>query len=689
MNKPAITLAAASLLAGAPQPALGQPALGQPALGQPGAAPAAQEMRAVMGSLITAPQSPLVLEEKCDRYIEAINRRRDALEQGDDAPDIANTLVPYDQMIALIGAGQSEFTLYQQVLATQELREAGAQCRVRLASIESAISLSRPIYRKLALIDPESAAPEAGFLLKKVLAAYERGGVALPDEARARVQAINEELSQISTSLARNIAEDQRELRVSREDLAGLPEDFLAARQPGADGLITLTTASTDYRPVMTYAASDDLRRRFSELYAQRAWPANDALLARMFALRHELAGLLGRESFAALVLEDKMLDTPARVEALIAEMAKIARPVAEHDLSRNLAVLRELVPGAERIEYWQTGWLSPKVQARLFDYDPLEARRYFAYDQVRDGVLRLTQDLFGVEIRPWQTPVWHEDVEAYELLDGGKVIGRFYFDNHPRPGKYTHANMIPLYPGVPGHDVPVGALVQNLPRGSHGTGLMEHSQVETLLHEFGHMLHGLFGGTQDWFGLSGISTEWDFVEAPSQMLENWVFDYETLATFAVDEAGQPIPRDLVAKMNRARHFNSGMGDMTQLGYSNVSLQFHQQPVPADLGAATRSWVNEYAMVPLPDYVEMQASFGHLDGYSAIYYTYRWSKVIADDLFTRFEAEGLRNRQTATDYRRAVLDPGGTRPASQLVQAFLGREVSLDAYRAQLARGLE
>lgn len=650
---------------------------------------AASAVRDIMGLLLVGAERPEQIEDKCDRYITAIEARRDALVNAADTATVETALVPYDQMRALIGAGESEFTLYQQVMATPELRNAGADCVVRLSALGSAIGLSRPIYDRLAAIDAGSADEQARFLLDRVLAGYRRNGVALPEDGRVRVQAINEELSQISTAFARNIAEDVRELKVAPEELAGVPQDFVDAKEVGEDGLITLTTATTDYQPVMRYAESDDLRRRFSELYARRAYPQNDELLRRMFTLRQELADLLGRPNYAALVLEDKMLDTPEQVETLIADMAEIARPVAERDVERNLGVLRDLQPGAERIAYWQTGWLGPKVQAALYDYNPQEARRYFAYDNVRDGVLKLTEDLFGVEIRAWNTPVWHEDVEAYELVDGGEVIGRFYFDNHPRPGKYTHANMIPLFPGVPGEAVPLGALVQNLPRGGHDTGLMEHGQVETLLHEFGHMLHGMFGGTQRWFGLSGITTEWDFVEAPSQMLERWVYDYDTLATFAVDADGNTIPRELVEKMNRVRYFNAGLGDMTQLGYTNVSLQFHQQPVPEDLGAATRGWVGEYAMIPLPDYVEMQSAFGHLDGYSAIYYTYRWSKVIADDLFTRFEAEGLRNPQTAGEYRRMVLDPGGTKPAAELVRAFLGRDVRLDAYRAELAKGLE
>lgn len=649
----------------------------------------AAELREVMGSVLTAPAGPEAINAKCDIYVASISERREALVAAQGPATIETTLVQFDQMKALINAGSGEFTLYRQVMGTQELRDAGGECTVRLTSLSSEIDLSRDIYDRLAAIDASGADEQTRYYLTEVLAGFERSGVALPDEQRTRVQAINEELAALSTTMARNIAEDVRELKVRPEELAGLPEDFIAARPVDGDGMITLTSASTDYQPVMRYAASDDLRRRFAEIYNQRAYPQNDDVLRQMFTLRQELAELLGRRDYASLILEDKMLSAPAQVEGLIADMAEIARPVAARDLERNMAVLRELRPDADRIEYWQQGWLTPLVQAALFDYNPQEARQYFAYNNVRDGILRLTEDLFGVEIAPWDTPVWHEDVEAYEMRDASGVIGRFYFDNHPRPGKYTHANMIPIYPGVVDGEPPVGALVQNMPAGDHSTGLMEHSQVTTMLHEFGHMLHGMFGGRQHWFGQSGIATEWDFVEAPSQMLENWVYDYDTLASFAVNAAGETIPRELVAKMNRARAFNQGIGDMTQLGYANISLQFHQNPVPADLGVATRGWANEYLIIPMPDFVQMQSAFGHLDGYSAIYYTYRWSKVIADDLLTRFTAEGLRNRATAGDYRRIVLEAGGTRPAAALLRDFLGREVSLDAYRIELEKGLD
>lgn len=642
-----------------------------------------ESVRAIMGPIMADAPDAAAITQKCDAYVGEIEKRLASIAAGTGPATVDETLVAYDEMTALLGAAGGEMTLYREVMLDAERRDAGADCEVRLSSLSSKISLSRPLYERLAAIDTASLDEQTNFYLTRVLGGFERAGVALDDAPRARVQAIKDELATISADFARNIAEDVRKIEVKPEELAGLPQDFIDAREVKDDGFITLTTATPDFVPVMTYAENDDLRRRFMEMYSQRAYPQNDELLRRMFTLRQELAEILGRPNYASLILENKMMDSPIKVQALIDRMGAIARPVAEKDLQTNLEVLREIDPAAMQIKYWQTGWLGNKVKQAKFDFNPQEAREYFSYPKVRDGILELTSDLFSVTIRPWDTPVWHEDVDAFEMLDGDEVIGRFYFDSHPRDGKYTHANMISLRPGVAG-DPPVGALVQNFSR-----GLMEHSQVETFLHEFGHMLHGMFGGTQRWFGLSGIKTEWDFVEAPSQMLENWVYDYDTLAKFATNEAGEKIPRELVEKMNRARYFNMGMGDMTQLGYSNISLQFHQQPLPEDLGAATREWRNQYALIPAPEWVEMQDSFGHLDGYSAIYYTYRWSKVIADDLFTRFAAEGLRNPETAAQYREMVLGKGGTLPAAELVRAFLGRDVSLDAYAEDMAKGME
>ena len=639
-----------------------------------------------MGPILATAASAEPINAKCERYVREIEMRQSELEAETGAASVGATLLHYDEIVGLLNGGLGEFELYKQVMADDARRKAGGDCGVRLSALSSKLSLSRPVYERLAAIDASGEDAATQMYLRRTLEAFIRSGVAQDEVGRAEVQALNERIAKLGDDFETNIANGQRTLKVPPSDLDGLPADYIDAHPPGEDGLVTITTEYPDYGPVMSYAKSDKLRLDLTTIYNQRAFPANDEKLRELLRLRQQLAEKLGFRNYAELVLQDKMVDTPDKVQKLLEDMADAVRPASERDYEKNLAVLKELQPGAQKVDFHQTAWLSPIVQQRYYGYDPREARAYFSYDNVRDGILQLTEDLFGVEIVHWETPVWDPDVETYEMRDSGKVIGRFYFDSHPRPGKFTHANMIPLRPGIAGHEVPVGALVMNLPKGGYATGLMEHADVETFLHEFGHMIHGIFGGTQHWFSQSGVATEWDFVEAPSQMLENWVYDYDTLARFARDKDGNVIPRGLVEKMNKARYFNVGLGDMRQLGYSNIALQYHQQPVPENMGEAARYYRGKYDIIRTPAYVEMQDSFGHLNGYSAIYYTYRWSKVIADDLFTRFTAEGIRNRETAMAYRRIVLEPGGTKPAAEMVQDFLGREISLDAYRVDVEK---
>ena len=645
-----------------------------------------------LGDIMGNPASAAQIDTRCTAYLGEITRRQAALEGETGVATINRTLQRYDDIVDLLTSGGSEFTLFRQVMADDARRQAAANCEVKFASAFTRLSLSRPVYDRLKGINARKADAATRLYLTRALGSFERAGVALPPAERARAQTLADQIAAAGTAFDKGIADGRKTVQADPAELDGLPADYIAAHPAGPDGKITISTDYPDLIPVMTYARSEPLRRRLYEANMTRAWPQNDEHLRDILNLRQELATLLGRKDHATLVLEDKMLDTPAKVEGLMAEMAAAARPAAARDFARKLAVFQLDHPGATTFQPWDNGYLTNLVQKRDFAYDRQDARQYFAYDNVRDGSLRLTEDLFGVTVRPWQTAQWDPLVETYEVREAtgpraGQVIGRFYFDSHPRPGKYNHANMINLRPGLRGRTVPVGALVMNLPAGSHATGLMEHNDVETFLHEFGHMLHHIFGGqTTRWAGQSGVSTEWDFVEAPSQMLEEWVYDYDTLARFAVNAKGETIPRSLVDKMNKARYFDLGMGDMRQLALSNISLRLHQAPAPADLGARTRELDSQYAVLALPAFAQFQDGFGHLNGYSAVYYTYRWSKVIADDMFTAFAKAGLRDKPTALAYRTKVLQPGGTKPAAALVQDFLGRPISLDAYKAEAAK---
>lgn len=645
-----------------------------------------------MAGIIGNPADAAAITRRCDAYLAEIGKRQAVLEAETGSATVARTLQRYDDLSNLIASASGEFALYRETGADDARRQAGSACEVRLAAAATKLSLSRKVYDRLKAIPTATADAATQHYLTRTLGGFERSGVALPPAQLATAQALQDKLAEVGAGFDKAIADGRKSVTADPAELDGLPADWIAGHKPGADGKVTVTTDYPDLIPVMTYAKSAALRQRLYEANMTRAYPENDARLRDMLNTRQELAALLGRKDYATLALEDKMLDTPAKVESLLAGMGDAAKPASGRDFARKLSFYQTDHPGATTFNPWDNAWLGQQVQKRDFAYDRQEARQYFAYDNVRDGILRLTQDLFGVTIRPWQTTVWDKQVEAYEMIDrtganAGKVIGRFYFDSHPRPGKYNHANMINLRQGVAGRTVPVGVLVMNLPAGGHATGLMEHGEVETFLHEFGHMLHHIFGGqSARWAGLSGVATEWDFVEAPSQMLEEWVYDYDTLKNFAVDAKGNTIPRALVETMNKARYFDMGMGDMRQLGLSNISLGLHRGPAPADLGAKTRELDAAYAPLPMPPSAQMQASFGHLNGYSAFYYTYRWSKVIADDMFTQFAAKGLRDPATALRNRTLVLQPGGSKPAAALVSDFLGRPISIDAYKAEMAK---
>jgi thimet oligopeptidase len=625
------------------------------------------------------------IDERCDMFVARSTELQKSIEASNEPPSVDRTLATFDNVVQNLVSGALEAQLYREVSATPESRSAGEKCEVGIGTQFNQLTLSRPLYERIKAIKAPADDAVTQRYLTHVLGSFERSGIGLDTEGRAKARAISDEIAKLVTEFEANIPKAQRSITVTPAELDGLPQDYLDARKPGPDGKITLKTVSTDYFPVMTYANNRELRKRFHQEYNQIAFPLNEPVLRNLINKRDELAKLVDRPHYAALNFEDRMMNTPDKVQKLMDEMAEAARPAAGRDYAKQLAVLQQLYPGATKLEAWDNRYTGRLVQKQSYGFDREEARKYFAYDNVRDGILKLTEDMFGVDIRPWNAPTWDKLVEAYEMYDQGKLIGRFYFDSHPRPGKYEHANAVPVR-WAAGGQVPESALVMNLPAGK---GLMEHGDVVTFLHEFGHLLHNIFGAQdQRWAYQSGIglSTEWDFVEAPSQMLENWVYDYDTLKQFAVDASGKPIPRELVEQMNSARYFGIGMDELRQIGLSNIALQYYLGQAPADLGAAARAAEAKYSLLPMPEYAQFQDSFSHLGGYGAAYYTYRWSLVIADDLFTQFEKNGIRDRATAERYRRLVLARGGTKPAGELVSDFLGRPVSFDAFKAKMEK---
>jgi thimet oligopeptidase len=417
------------------------------------------------------------------------------------------------------------------------------------------------------------------------------------------------------------------------------------------------------------------------------------AVLDSLVLVRNDLATLLGYPSWASFITEDKMIGTAENAAAFLDRLSKLVTAAARDEYQIYLARKREDDPKATAVEQWEASYYGRLIRKRDFDFDPQAARPYFAFDNVKKGLLDTMSKIFSVRFEKVENaPVWDPSVEAYDIYDGSTLLGRFFLDLHPRDGKYEHAAQFGIRKGVRGVQLPEAALVCNLPGGKAGDpGLMEQSDVETIFHEFGHLLHSMFGGQGRWEPVSGTGVERDFVEAPSQLLEEWTWDPKVLATFAKHyQTGAPIPVDMVEKMRRADAFGRAIGVAYQVFYSNVSLNLYNKD-PKDVNSDAVVAKYERDLVPFPASVgtHFQTAFGHLDGYSAIYYTYQWSLVIAKDLFSKFDHDNLLDPAIGTRYRKIVLAPGGSRPAAELVRNFLGRDYNYDAYEAWLREGLK
>jgi thimet oligopeptidase len=375
------------------------------------------------------------------------------------------------------------------------------------------------------------------------------------------------------------------------------------------------------------------------------------------------------------------MVQDPHNVKEFIGKVAEVATPRAEKDYQELLYRLQQEKPEATEVKDWQKGYISELIRQETYGLDSKEVRKYFQYDKVKQGLLDLTSDLFMVNIKPVDEEAWHPSVDVYEVWGDGELMGKFYLDMHPRKDKYKHAMMTTVVTGISGKQVPEAALVCNFPGGDDSPGLMEHTQVETFFHEFGHLIHHIFAGNQPWINISGIATEWDFVETPSTLYEEWAWNPQVLQRFAVSTDGETIPDALIQKMNQARKFRLGLDVKQQMFYAAISLNFYNRE-PQNFQPLTMVKKLQREYTPF-DYVEgthMHLSFGHLYGYSAIYYTYMWSTVIAKDLYSVFLEKGLANPEVSMLYRKKVLEPGGSKAASKLVQDFLGREFSFEAF---------
>jgi len=603
---------------------------------------------------------------------------------------IENTLVPYNE-VQMHGENAAYGSSLLEAVHPDSTFRADAEAQTQRATkFLDDLSLNRAVYDAIVQVDVSKADPATRYFHEKTLRDFRLSGVDKDEATRAQISTLLEDLTKTGQDFDRNIRQDSRTIQVDGPAaLAGLPDDFIKSHPASeANGKITLSIEYPDLGPVMRYAKSEDTRRRLMHEAQNRAYPANMAVLDSLIVKRDRLAHVLGYPTWADYITQDKMIENAANAQTFIDRLKDTTFKRAHEEYAVYLKRKQEDDPKATQLNRWEASYYGRLIRMRDYDFDPGQARQYFPFDRVKQGVLDVTATMFGLTYKRVQNAaVWDPSVECYEVYEGKKMLGRFFLDLHPRPGKYNHAAKFTIRQGVRGYQVPEHALVCNFAGGKPGDpGLMEHSDVETFFHEFGHLIHAILGGQGQWEPVAGTATQRDFVEAPSQMLEEWTWDAKVLQTFAKNEKGEPIPTELVQKMRKADAFGRALGISTQAFYSAVSLSiYNRPPSQVNTDAIVTTLEPQFSPIPTMPDTHMQTAFGHLDGYSAYYYTYMWSLVIAKDMFSRFNHDNLLDPTVAKRYRDMVLAPGGSKPAKALVHEFLERDYDFRAFDEWLA----
>ncbi len=583
----------------------------------------------------------------------------------------------------------SECGIYVAMHPDREVRQLAEKLQREATELGQRQLQSRAVYDALSAIDPSSLGPVEHRFVDIARMDMRRAGVELGPAERDRARALRAELTRLGQDHARNIRDDTRHIALEGpHELDGLPADYIATHQPGPDGVVRISTNPPDHQPFMTYARSDRARKALQRVYLDRA-PQNVEVLAALTRTRHELARLLGYATWAQYNVEDRMVRTPEALERFFTELDDASHDAAKAELAILLEEKRIDHPVATTVGEWEWQYYLNRVKAKRFRFDAQEVRPYLEYGRIRQAILDLNSELFGMTFTPVvHEERWHPTVESFDVTIDGKPAGRISLDMHPREGKNKWFFNAPLRLGVGGKQVGHGVLCCNFPDPTtlSGPALMEHAQVVTYFHEFGHLVHGLARRDVPFVRLS--RTEGDFMEAPSTFLEDWIFDFKVLTRFAKHvETGAPIPAELVERLRAARNFGRAIRTRQMLMRSRLSLALHDGTQPgADPRVVEQETNDRYGLFERIPGTASPASWEHMNGdhYSAAYYTYIWSQTIAEDLRTAFDGD-LMNTTISRRYRDKILTPGGTKPAAELVRDFLGRPYDLRAFKEWVA----
>ncbi|SHG09616.1 peptidyl-dipeptidase Dcp [Arenibacter palladensis] len=654
----------------------------------------------------TAPFSKIKNEHFKPAFLQAIEDARleiDAIANSKKAPTFENTVAALDFAGQQLDRVSSVFFNLNSAETNPEIQKIAQEVSPLLSEFSNDITLNEELFKRVKTVYDQrndlELTTEEQTLLDKKYKSFSRNGANLPLDKKKRLREIDAELSKLKLQFGENVLAETNKYEMhltNEEDLDGLPEGekeaaAQLAKSKDKDGwLITLDYPS--YIPFMKYASNRKLRKELSIAFGSKGFH-NDELdnqknIINIANLRHERANLLGYKTHAHYVLEERMAETPEKVHQFLQELLEKAKPAAEREFAE-LENFAKQLDKIDRLEKWDGAYYSEKLKQKLFDLDDEKLKPYFKLENVIAGVFKVAAKLFGLQFEEvFDIDKYHPDVKTYRIYDKNKnLVSLFYADFHPRPGKRGGAWMTSYKAQYVQNGINVRPHISNVCNFTKPTAskpsLLTFNEVTTLFHEFGHGLHGMLANTV-YPGLSGTSVYWDFVELPSQIMENWCYEKEALELFATHyQTGEVIPMELVQKIKDSATFQEGMATLRQISFGLLDMSWHGAD-PSGISNVKEQEVKAFEPTDLyPECPEtcMSTSFSHIfqGGYSSGYYSYKWAEVLDADAFAYFKEKGIFNQEVATKFKDNVLSKGGTEKPMELYKRFRGSEPKIEA----------